>query len=362
MKQEGVIIVVGLFFVTVSLFASPACAFGFDDTDEGMCLNNLECPSLYQYCDKPTGNCDGVGLCAERPEVCVYLWDPVCGCDGNTYGNACEAAAAGVSIDHEGECIPAYCWDNTMCAPTDYCFFKECALETGVCMPRPEACLDIWLPVCGCDGATYSNECYAAMAGVSVDYEGECRPTLCPGDFNHDGRVDEKDLRIFAEPFGKAGPENFAGFYPADINKDYDVDGEDLSGLASDYGDIDCLVPRIVSYENSGCLPNTEFGSEATYPGCGDDSVEFDVSEQRIQIIHRNATYNCCPEDIQVSLRIEGNLLRIVEEEIGGVCLCLCCYDVKTQIAVPPGEYVLKYCWQDFETGEECYEKKILVP
>ena len=46
-------------------------------------------------------------------------------------------------------------------------------------MDRPLACPDIWLPVCGCDEVTYANECDAAMAGVNVDYVGDCLPPEC---------------------------------------------------------------------------------------------------------------------------------------------------------------------------------------
>ena len=67
------------------------------------CSNYNNCDSD-AYCEKATGDCDGEGICTHRPSICPDLWAPVCGCDGVTYGNACEAAMAGVNVAHEGVC------------------------------------------------------------------------------------------------------------------------------------------------------------------------------------------------------------------------------------------------------------------
>jgi len=172
--------------VALTLLATPLL-LGADDTSCAPspiepvpvgCVDNNECTDG-EYC--AMDGCDAaLGTCTLRPEACDLIWAPVCGCDGETYSDACFAAAAGVNVAAAGACPVARCWANTMCELGEYCLYDGCAAETGRCARRPRTCRDGWSPVCGCDGITYSNDCYAALAGVTVDHEGECRGTETP--------------------------------------------------------------------------------------------------------------------------------------------------------------------------------------
>lgn len=44
------------------------------------------------------------GRCQVAPVDCPNAYEPVCGCDGETWGNQCFAERAGVSLLHSGEC------------------------------------------------------------------------------------------------------------------------------------------------------------------------------------------------------------------------------------------------------------------
>jgi predicted secreted protein len=65
------------------------------------------------------------------------------------------------------------------CGADSYCDFTakaRCGIadQTGKCDERPQFCAAVILPVCGCDGKTYSNSCVANRSGVSVASAGKC--------------------------------------------------------------------------------------------------------------------------------------------------------------------------------------------
>lgn len=71
-----------------------------------ICQTNGQCSDKTHYCAKQTGQCSqtSFGRCSAKPEFCTFEFDPVCGCDNSTYGNACSAASAGVNVAYSGEC------------------------------------------------------------------------------------------------------------------------------------------------------------------------------------------------------------------------------------------------------------------
>ena len=67
------------------------------------------------------------------------------------------------------------CLTNSDCKNTEYCETGtgNCG-GVGVCKPTPGICPLTYVPVCGCDTATYDNDCLAHAGRTSVAFSGKC--------------------------------------------------------------------------------------------------------------------------------------------------------------------------------------------
>ena len=169
-------------FTLCSVLAACGGPDSTGDTEDAIskkkCHSNSDCKAT-QFCDtEGKASCSSTGVCTSRGInlFCSDLYQPICGCDGNTYGNSCLAHKAGTSVASTGAC-EVTCNTNADCGSLQYCSKKEgqCGAQ-GVCTSRGINlfCSNLCQPICGCDGNTYCNTCLAAKAGASLAHDGAC--------------------------------------------------------------------------------------------------------------------------------------------------------------------------------------------
>jgi hypothetical protein len=148
-----------------------------------------------------------------------------------------------------------------------------------------------------------------------------------------------------------------------DLDGDADADLADLRILQATFGLI--LAPRLLGYSNGGC-PRGDPGAADDYPFCDDaERVEFRAEGSELRVLHRSATYNCCADDIVITLSADGRVLTLTEEEILAMpCYCMCCYDVRAAVGgLAQGTYTVSLCWYDWESRRErCHTEDVFVP
>jgi hypothetical protein len=141
----------------------------------------MSCPTG-MYCEHEAG-CAGPGVCRPSDQVCPREFRLVCGCDGQSYPNACIARAIGTDVARDLPCSldPATardCQDSTSCAQDEFCDYSlgdgcDATGGMGICRSRNNGMCPFF-PVCGCDGVPYPGVCPADAAGMTIRYRGRC--------------------------------------------------------------------------------------------------------------------------------------------------------------------------------------------
>jgi hypothetical protein len=108
---------------------------------------------------------------------CTQVYDPVCGCNGQTYGNSCEASVAGIKKYTSGACGGGSSTHKENATTPNVTTSSRFGFTPSPCygpVKKGVYCPQVYDPVCGCNGQTYGNSCEAGVAGIKSYTSGAC--------------------------------------------------------------------------------------------------------------------------------------------------------------------------------------------
>jgi len=127
--------------------------------DSNSCHDNTDCNSN-EFCELSDCSAE-TGSCSITPATCTTLVDPVCGCDGVTYSNACNAALNKVSVDYQGECAATN--ETIICTDSDG--GKDATVKGTTTLSKNGGIITSYTDACAGNSV---NESYCSMSGNDI--------------------------------------------------------------------------------------------------------------------------------------------------------------------------------------------------